>query len=176
MRHPSLPQPLRDLIPDPLKTKSTHEGLADTLAPEDHLVLTRAQRDTLSRVLEQDLVFLERMEVIDYSLPLGCWPADLESELELPIGFTRDDPSEMVSGGELAAEVRSGASELDGATTRLNPSMAAGCTKDADQFIRGIKSADGKWIYRMSIVDFTWNVNKLRPIATKVGRDRKPLN
>ena len=41
---------------------------------------------------------------------------------------------------------------------------------DADQFIGGIKSADGKWIYRISIVDFMWNVNKLHLMAVKVGQ------
>jgi hypothetical protein len=61
------------------------------------------------------------------------------------------------------------ADKLDGGTARLNPSVAAGRMVDADQFIRGIKSADGRWIYRISIVDFMWNINKLHPMAAKVG-------
>lgn len=39
---------------------------------------------------------------------------------------------------------------------------------DADRFIGGIISAGGKWIYRISIVNFMWNVNKLHPKAAKV--------
>jgi hypothetical protein len=133
-------------------------------------VLTRTQRDTLLRILDQDLAFLEEMEVIDYSLLLGRWPADLESELELPIGFIGGDPSDMVARGESAAEVPPSANKLGGGTARLNPSIVERGTADADQFIRGIKSADGKWIYRISIVDFMWNVNKLHPMAAKVGQ------
>ena len=108
--------------------------------------------------MDRELAFLERMGVVDYSLLLGRWPADLESELDLPIGYIRDD---MVARGESATEIPSSADKLDGRTARLKPSGATGRTRDADQFIRGIKSAEGKWIYRMLVVDFMWNVNKL---------------
>ena len=59
--------------------------------------------------MDRDLAFPERMEVIDYSLLLGRWPADLESELDLPIGYIRDD---MVARGESATEVPSSATNL----------------------------------------------------------------
>lgn len=65
------------------------------------------------------------MEVIDYSLLLGRWPADLESELDLPIGYIRDD---MVARGESATEIPSSVDKLDGGTARLKPSGAAGRT------------------------------------------------
>ena len=100
------------------------------------------------------------MEVIDYSLLLGRWPADLEYELEPPIGFNKDDPSDTVARKGSTAEFGGG----------LNALMAERRMGDADQFIRGIKSADGKWIYRVSIVDFMWNVNKLHPMAARVGQ------
>ena len=131
-------------------------------------MLTGTQRTTLLNILDQDLAFLEKMEVIDYSLLLGRWPADLESEVDLPIGFIMDDASDTVARGESATETPLSADELDGGTACLNHSVAEGRMGDADQFIRGIKSADGKWIYRMSIVDFMWNINKLHPMAAKV--------
>ena len=158
------------MIPDYLTTKSTREGLADALAPEDHLTLTRTRRDTLLRIIDRDLAFLERVEVIDYSLLLGRWPADREYELDPPIGFLRDGPSDVVAREGSAAEVPPTADRLGRGTAHLNPSMAGRRLGDADQFMGGIKSADGKWIYRMSIVDFMWNVNKLHPMAAKVWR------
>jgi hypothetical protein len=70
-------------------------------------MLTHTQRGTLLRIMDQDLAFLERMEVVDYSLLIGRWPAGLESELDLPIDFIRDDPGDMVARGESAAEIPS---------------------------------------------------------------------
>lgn len=106
--------------------------------------------------------------MIDYSLLLGRWPADLEAELELPIGFIRGDAGDMAAREESAADVPSSTGNLGGGTAHLTSSMERR-TGDADQFIKGVKSADGKWIYRMSIVDVMWNVNKLHPMAAKVG-------
>ena len=42
-------------------TKSTHEGLTDALAPEVHLMLTHTQRETLLRIMDQDVAFLEKV-------------------------------------------------------------------------------------------------------------------
>lgn len=38
-----------------------------------------------------------------------------------------------------------------------------------DDFTKGILSADGQWIYRMTIVDFLWNVNKLVPTVMRTA-------
>jgi hypothetical protein len=36
-------------------------------------------------------------------------------------------------------------------------------------FIRGFDSADGQWIYRLTIVDFLWNVTKLVPTVMRTA-------
>lgn len=36
-------------------------------------------------------------------------------------------------------------------------------------FAKGVKSADGKWVYRMCLLDFLWNVDQLRPKVMKTA-------
>lgn len=38
-----------------------------------------------------------------------------------------------------------------------------------DDFVRGVRSADGKWVYKMCILDFFWNVQQLRPKIIKAA-------
>ncbi|CCX12017.1 Similar to Phosphatidylinositol 4-phosphate 5-kinase type-1 gamma; acc. no. O60331 [Pyronema omphalodes CBS 100304] len=35
--------------------------------------------------------------------------------------------------------------------------------EDTKDFVRGVRSADGKWVYKMVLLDFFWNVEQLKP-------------
>lgn len=38
-----------------------------------------------------------------------------------------------------------------------------------DDFVQGVISADGKWVYKMCILDFLWNVQQLHPKIIKAA-------
>lgn len=38
-----------------------------------------------------------------------------------------------------------------------------------ESFVSGVTSADGKWVYRMCIVDFLWNVKQLHPKIIQIA-------
>ena len=38
-----------------------------------------------------------------------------------------------------------------------------------ESFITGVRSGDGKWIYKMCILDFFWNVTHLHPKIIQVA-------
>jgi len=43
------------------------------------------------------------------------------------------------------------------------------CIETGADFIRAIESADGQWIYQLTIVDFFWNVTKLAPTVLRTA-------
>ncbi|PVF99483.1 SAICAR synthase-like protein [Serendipita vermifera] len=150
-------EPTRDLVPDVIKSDATKSGLADTLDPNVRIKLSKSQRDALFRIVERDTLFLERLEIVDYSLLLGRYPAS--STPAPPVG--------LESRGLLPSTI----------TDIVNSSVireAAGLNQrkkavTGDDLTRGILSADGQWIYRLSIVDFLWNVNKLVPTVMRTA-------
>ncbi|KAF8463602.1 hypothetical protein BDZ91DRAFT_776907 [Kalaharituber pfeilii] len=113
LKPPNFFEPTRDLVPDSVKSDAAKSGLADEL--DEEIVLSRRQKQDLMYLLERDTEFLMKMEIIDYSLLLGRYPADLL------------DPPQQGS------------------------------------FLSGVRSADGKWIYKMCILDYLWNVKQLHP-------------
>lgn len=38
-----------------------------------------------------------------------------------------------------------------------------------ETFFSGVKSADGKWVYKMCVLDFLWNVKQLHPKIIQVA-------
>lgn len=38
-----------------------------------------------------------------------------------------------------------------------------------ESYMTGVRSGDGKWVYRMCIVDFLWNVKQLHPKVIQVA-------
>lgn len=147
-------QPTRDLVPDAVKSDATKSGLADTLDADVRIKLSKAQFDALISVLERDTSFLESLQTVDYSLLLGRFPSS--SSPQLPLGFE-------------SATVPAPVSRIINAAKHSLP-----FSKDHDiitggDFIKGVVSADGEWIYRMTIVDFMWNVNKLVPTVMRTA-------
>lgn len=45
---------------------------------------------------------------------------------------------------------------------------------ERDDFVRGVRSPDGKWVYKMCILDFFWNVQQLHPKIIKVAGTALP--
>ena len=39
----------------------------------------------------------------------------------------------------------------------------------ATDFVRGVRSADGKWVYKMALLDFFWNIEQLMPRIMKAA-------
>ena len=44
----------------------------------------------------------------------------------------------------------------------------------AADFVRGVRSADGKWVYKMALLDFFWNIEQLRPRIMKAAGQLLP--
>lgn len=44
-----------------------------------------------------------------------------------------------------------------------------------DHFVRGVRSADGKWVYKISILDFFWNIEQLHPRIIKAAGLALPM-
>jgi len=100
---------------------------------DEEIVLSKHDRDDLMALLEKDTKFLEEMGTIDYSLLLGRYPIEM---------FEGEGGS-LKWGGE-------GTSNAGGAPPE-------------ERFVKGVRSGDGKWVYRMCVLDWLWNVDQLRP-------------
>ncbi|TGZ81015.1 SAICAR synthase-like protein [Ascodesmis nigricans] len=132
-------EPTRDLVPDDLKTEQAKSGLADAL--DEPIVLTKRDRDDLIAILERDLEFLEQMGTIDYSLLLGRYPVEM----------FKGEGGTLEWGGDAAAADTSGKGRWE------------------ERFVKGVRSGDGKWVYRMTVLDWLWNVERLRPKVMKTA-------
>ncbi|CAG7853017.1 SubName: Full=Uncharacterized protein {ECO:0000313/EMBL:CCA70892.1} [Serendipita indica DSM 11827] len=170
-------EPTRDLVPDIIKSEATKSGLADTLDADVRIKLTKSQYDDLIRVLEQDTAFLEELETVDYSLLLGRFPAssspqpplglDASSTVHLPISDVLQQGASKI---KRALGISSSQETEDVAPTAgASASGREGQKLTGDDFTKGVLSADGEWVYRLTIVDFLWNVNKLVPTVMRTA-------
>lgn len=119
--------------------------------------LTQAQYESLHRIVERDTSFLESLQIVDYSLLLGHYPAS--SSPQLPLGLR---PRAKLS--SLVHQVLDNIGPED-----IFPRSGKRDTFDSDDFTRGVLSVDGRWIYRMSIMDFMWNINKMVPAVMRAA-------
>jgi hypothetical protein len=131
--------------------------LADTLDPNVRIKLSKAQRDALFRIVERDTLFLEKLEIVDYSLLLGRFPSS--SNAAPPLGL---ESRSLLPSAVTDLVNASGIREAAGLSNRKK-------VLTGHDFTKGILSADGQWIYRLSIVDFLWNVNKLVPTVMRTA-------
>lgn len=54
------------------------------------------------------------------------------------------------------------------------PKEHFGETQQPESFISGVTSGDGKWVYKMCIVDFLWNVKQLHPKVIQIAGTALP--
>lgn len=151
-------EPTRDLVPDAIKSEATKSGLADTLDADVRIKLSKSQYDSLLRVIERDTSFLEGLEIVDYSLLLGRFPASASPQV--PLGF------------EHTTVLAKPVSRIVNAVQKmhsLSSSKEHQHPLTGDDFIKGVLSADREWVYRMTIVDFMWNVKKLVPTVMRTA-------
>lgn len=45
---------------------------------------------------------------------------------------------------------------------------------EPENFVTGVRSADGKWVYKMCVLDFLWNVKQLHPKIIQVAGTALP--
>ena len=153
-------------MPKFLMTKSTREGLADALTPENHLMLTHTQRGTLLRIMDQDFAGWR----LSLTLLLGRWSTDLEYRLEPPIGFIRDNPIDMVARGGSVADFPSSADMLGGGTAKFESINGAKTYGGCRSVHRGNQKR--RWKVDLSNLDRRLHVevNKLHLMAVQVGQ------
>lgn len=157
-------------MPDNLKSEATKSGLADTLEPEIRIKLTESQYTSLLKVILKDTEFLQNLGVVDYSLLFGRFPASSKDALPVPLGFEHHvilaDRAASHTPSRLSTVLRP--NEPSHRDERSNWDSDGDAPSGAD-FIGGVLSSDGEWIYRMTIVDFLWNVDKFVPVAMRTA-------
>ncbi|KAK0737163.1 hypothetical protein B0T21DRAFT_309928 [Apiosordaria backusii] len=130
--------PERDIADGALTSEATKDQLADEF--HDKIVLNQEQADDLFARLEEDTKLLAEHNAVDYSLFLV--------RMKLP----REEVQE-----EVQPEATTSDSNL--APPRDGPSVPP----QPPTWKTGIASADGKYVYRASILDFFWAKHKIQP-------------
>lgn len=130
--------PERDIADGALTSDATKEQLADEF--HDKIVLSQEQADDLFARLEEDAKLLAEHNAVDYSLFLV--------RMKLP----REEVQEEVQ-PEAAKSDSNLAPPEDGPSVPPQPPT----------WKTGVASADGKYVYRASILDFFWAKHKIQP-------------
>lgn len=156
-------EPTRDLVPDDIKSDVAKSGLADEL--DEKMVLTRQQKNELmyaphppfsvqnpknTRALS--FTSFTNRHLVEYDTEFLAKMETIDYSLLLgryPIEMFHDKPDP---------------------TKHRDPLVFP----KNDDFSRGVISADGKWVYKMCILDFFWNVKQLHPKIIKVAGEALP--
>jgi hypothetical protein len=124
--------PERDIADGRLTSEATKSKLADEF--NDKIVITQSEADDLMKQLEGDTQLLANNRAVDYSLFL----------VRIPI-TTPQDPFADQPGHDNAPPA---------------PEYPPFAPPDPPTWRTGIKSADGKYVYRAAILDFFWAKHK----------------
>lgn len=127
--------PERDIAGGKLTGESTKSKLADRF--DDKLVLTQDERDAFVKQLEKDTALLAENKAVDYSLFLIRIP------LSIPQNPFADDPN------------------VDNAPQP--PDYPPFAPPLPPTWRTGVRSADGKYVYRAAVLDFFWAKHKIQP-------------
>lgn len=158
--------PERDIADGKLTSEATKSRLADGF--DDKLILKRSDANDFMNHLKSDTKLLEDANAVDYSLFLVRIPV-----IE-PQDNIQDQPDSKRN--PFAAEEDKDAESLHGTTDGASLALTAPASSEppftppnAPSWRTGIKSADGKHIYRAAILDFFWTKHKLyAKIMTKL--------
>ncbi|KAK4984690.1 hypothetical protein LTR50_006431 [Elasticomyces elasticus] len=137
--------PERDIAGGYLASEATKSRLADKF--EDKLMLSAEQADDFKRLLESDTKMLENANAVDYSLYLVRIPIPPPE----PSSTSNDDP--------FADPVSSGGRDTIGT---VPPKTSPWTAPSPTSWRTGIKSADGRFLYRAVLLDFFWAKHKLQ--------------
>lgn len=127
--------PERDIAGGKLTSAATKSKLADHF--DDKIVLTKSESDTLIKQLEQDTALLAENLAVDYSLFLVRIP------LSVPQNPFADD------------------ADIDNAP--LEPEYPPFAPPLKPSWRTGMRSADGRYVYRAAVLDFFWAKHKIQP-------------
>lgn len=132
--------PERDIADGALTSEATKSQLADEF--HDKIRLTKEQADEFFKCLEEDTALLAEHNAVDYSLFLV--------RMHTPAGQDNNpNPAAASSSSEAVEEVV--------------PTEGPSVPPSPPSWRTGVASADGKYIYRASILDFFWAKHKLQP-------------
>ncbi|KAK1777570.1 hypothetical protein QBC45DRAFT_186239 [Copromyces sp. CBS 386.78] len=131
--------PERDIADGALTSEATKNQLADEF--HDKIRLTQKQADEFFKSLEEDTKLLAEHNAVDYSLFLV--------RMHTPPGQDNNPDPAAASSSEAVEE--------------LVPTEGPSVPPSPPSWRTGIASADGKYIYRASILDFFWAKHKLQP-------------
>ncbi|ESA43440.1 SAICAR synthase-like protein [Neurospora crassa] len=149
--------PERDIADGALTSEATKSQLADEF--HDKIRLSKEQADEFFRCLEEDTRLLAEHGAVDYSLFLVRMQTTASTSTPSGSGQgqgNRPDPAAAPSSSEAVLE--------EVAPPTEGPSVPPG----PPSWRTGIASADGKYIYRASILDFFWAKHKLQPMVMTV--------
>lgn len=118
--------PERDLAGGMLASKDVIDRLVDKF--EDKIRVSQQEKDDLLAVLDSDTRLLQSCNVVDYSLFLVRYPSPS------PFGDVTD-------------------AEGNSQSTSRNVKMHAA---RSSAWRNGVESADKKWVYRATVLDFFW--------------------
>jgi len=126
--------PERDIAGGRLTSEATKERLADKF--EDKIMLGKEDAEQLLKQLDKDTKVLEEANAVDYSLFLVRIPLGKADE---DVPYRDDDEGEEV-------------------TAPTDPPFAPPAPPS---WRTGIKSTDGKYVYRLTLLDFFWAKHKI---------------
>lgn len=127
--------PERDVADGALTSEATKSQLHDEF--HDKIILSRSQADELFSALEEDTKLLADHNAVDYSLFL----VRIKTPPEEPAQEVASSPEESL----------------------IVPTDPPSVPPAPPTWRTGVASADGKYIFRASILDFFWAKHKLQP-------------
>jgi hypothetical protein len=127
--------PERDIAGGALTSEATKSQLADEF--HDKIILRREQAEDFFSSLEADTKLLAEHNAVDYSLFLVRMKTPQQAAASMP------PPTESATG----------------------PADSPSTPPSAPTWRTGVTSADGKYIFRASILDFFWAKHKVQPRA-----------
>ena len=151
--------PERDIAQGKLASEATKSRLADEF--NDRIVLTKSQARTFIDQIKRDTQLLANVNAVDYSLFLVRIP--IPASQQTPIAGqdgNQEDPfsdnaAHPVIDGSTSAEAQR---PPDVVPTPENPPFTP---PHPPSWRTGVKSSDGKHVYRAAILDFFWAKHKM---------------
>lgn len=103
-------------------------------------------------------------DLVPDSIKSDAAKSGLADEMDEKIVLTRKQKADLISILERDTEFLMHKETIDySLLLGRYPVDMFGKVLQPESFITGVKSGDGKWIYKMCILDFLWNVNQLHP-------------
>ena len=138
-----------------IRTRVGRSGVSNLrkyFEPNRDLVPDAIKTDTARTVLADQLMGAEEMIYLTSRQKKALWEI-LETDTSFLERIKTIDYSILLGRYPYTSEVEDG-DLLEG---------------DKSDFLKGVKSGDGKWVYRMCILDYLWNVDMLAAKLTKVA-------